>query len=184
MQEQDRVQEELRTLQQGVRIKTIWDKLEYYEMTSDGKIKLPMIDETENKEKSKDKIFEDTESYMEWKDKKIKELKEEIFNRLTPMEYHITQNKGTERPFTGEYWDNNKVGMYVCKVCTQRLFSSTHKYNANAGHATFWNFLPFSINFNDDNLEFPSPTQAVYKLHFANSKPIKRISCSNVIYFN
>jgi peptide methionine sulfoxide reductase MsrB len=60
--------------------------------------------------------------YLEWKENKEKELKENIFIKLTPMEFYITQGKGTERPFTGDYWDTNKVGLYSCKVCTQRLF--------------------------------------------------------------
>ena len=61
-------------------------------------------------------------------------------------------------------------------------YSSTHKYNVKGlGHATFWNFLPFSLNFHDDHLEFPMPSQAIYQLQFANSHPVKRITCSNVL---
>ena len=123
--------------------------------------------------------------YAEWKDTRVKELRETIFNKLTPMEFYLTQGKGnTERPYTGDYWENNKVGVYACKVCTQRIFSSTHKYQAKGiGHATFWNFLPFALNFYEDSLEFPNPQQAIYKLQFANSKPKKRICCSNVKFF-
>lgn len=116
--------------------------------------------------------------YFDWKNNKIRELKDRMFNKLTPMEYYISQNKGTERPFTGDYWDNQKVGIYACKVCTQRIFSSTHKYNAKIGHATFWNFLPFTLNFYDDHLQFPKPTQAIYLLD--SSQPNKRLACSNV----
>jgi hypothetical protein len=158
--------------------KTIWEKLEYYETTAEGKIKLPYVFEEDGKTP---KLYDSMKDYLEWKDKKIAELKENIFNKLTPMEYYMTQGKGTERPFTGDYWDTQKVGMYCCKVCTQRVFSSTHKYQAKGvGHATFWNFLPFALNFHDDHLEFPTPTQAIYKIQFANSKPKKRITCSNV----
>lgn len=73
-------------------------------------------------EKGKPLIFEEMKSYFEWKEKKIGELKEVIRDKLTPMEYYITQGKGTERSHTGDYWDNQKVGVYACKVCTQRLF--------------------------------------------------------------
>jgi hypothetical protein len=132
-------------------------------------------------EEGKPKLFESMDSYFEWKENKNKQLRQEIFDKLTPMEYYITQHKGTERPFTGEYWDSVGVGLYSCKVCTVRIFSSTHKYVAKGlGHATFWNYLPFTLNFHEDYLEFPAPTQAIYQLQFANSKPVKRITCSNV----
>jgi hypothetical protein len=157
--------------------KTIWEKINTYEITADGKIKTPEVLDTQGQAM----IFENLNSYLEWKENKEKELKENIYNKLTPMEYFITQGKGTERPFTGDYWDTNKVGLYACKICTQRLFSSTHKYNTKGlGHATFWNFLPFSLNFHDDHLDIPLPTQAIYQLQYANSKPAKRITCSNV----
>ena len=58
--------------------------------------------------------------------------------------------------------------------------SSTHKYDSKIGHATFWNFLPNTLNFSTDNLKYPEPTQAILKIEVANSKPTKRISCSNV----
>jgi hypothetical protein len=162
----------LKTLQLSIRFKTLWDKLDTYETTNEGKIVVPLV---------KDSLkFDSYEEYHTWRENKKKELKEKIFKKLTPMEYYITQEKGTERPFTGDYWDFNKVGIYSCKVCTQRAFSSTHKYNNKSGHATFWNFLPYTINFHDDHLDFPSPTQAIYKIPFINSKPVKRIACSNV----
>ena len=101
------------------------------------------------------------------------------------MEYYITQCRGTERPFTGDYWDTEKPGVYSCKVCTQRLFSSTHKFKVKGvGHATFWNFIPNTLNFYEDDLNFPQPTQAIYKIKYASSKPKKRITCSNVILFD
>lgn len=151
--------------------KSIWQKFELYDISNEGKISLPHIQEAP--------VFDDMNSYLEWKAEKLKALRNEIFDKLTPMEFYITQNKGTERPYTGDYWETNNVGLYACKVCTQRLFSSTHKYNSNSGHATFWNFISFSLNFVDDNLDFPKPTQSIYPLQLANSKPIKRITCSN-----
>ncbi len=158
---------------------TIWEKINNYEATADGKIVLPNFYEGNSQ-----KQFENFNEYLSWKDKKIFELKEQIFNKLTPMEYYITQGKGTERPYTGDYWDTEKVGVYCCKICTQRVFSSTHKYRAKGcGHATFWNFLPFTLNFHEDDLNFPQPTQAIYKLQFASSTPKKRITCSNVSIF-
>jgi len=109
---------------------------------------LPDIYENDDFIKKDKKKFENMEEYNDWKDFKIQELKAQIFNKLTPMEYYITQGKGTERPFTGDYWDLNTVGVYCCKVCTQRIFSSTHKYHpAGLGHAAFWNFFTIYIKF-------------------------------------
>ena len=161
--------------------KTIWEKLDYYETTADGKIKLPNVYEEDGKTP---RVYESMKEYLEWKDKKVTESRQAIFDKLTPMEFYMTQGKGTERPYTGDYWETQKVGNYCCKVCTQRVFSSTHKYQAKGvGHAVFWNFLPFALNFHDDHLQFPTPTQAIYKIQFANSDPKKRITCSNVIVF-
>jgi hypothetical protein len=159
------------------KFKTIWEKLDSYEATPDGKIKLPYVCQDDGTQFE----FENMTIFLEWKENKVKELKTQIFEKLTPMEYYISQGKGTERPYTGDYWDTNNVGIYSCKVCTQRLFSSTHKYNAKGiGHSTFWNFLPGTLNFHDDYLNFPTPTQSIYKIKYANSKAKKRISCSNV----
>ncbi|XP_044266545.1 methionine-R-sulfoxide reductase B1 isoform X2 [Tribolium madens] len=63
--------------------------------------------------------------------------KAELQKRLTPLQYHVTQEKGTERPFTGCY---NKVydsGTYVCIVCEQSLFSSETKYDSSCGWPAF-----------------------------------------------
>jgi 5-hydroxyisourate hydrolase-like protein (transthyretin family) len=165
--------EEMKSIILSVKFKTLWDKLDTHQTTNEGKIIIPLIQDESLK-------FNNYEEYYTWKEKKKAELKEKIFRKLTPMEYYITQEKGTERPFTGDYWDFNKVGVYSCKVCTQRVFSSTHKYNSKSGHATFWNFLPYTINFHNDHLDFPEPTQAIYKIPFINNKPVKRIACSNV----
>lgn len=63
--------------------------------------------------------------------------KEEVLKKLSPLQYHVTQEKGTERPFTGEY---NKVydeGEYSCIVCGQYLFSSNTKYDSGCGWPAF-----------------------------------------------
>jgi hypothetical protein len=108
---------ELKSLSVYTNSKTLWEKLDTYETTSEGKIKLSLL-----KEGTNDIIFDKYEEYIKWKNEKKTSLREKITNKLTPMEYYITQDKGTERPFTGDYWDTNKVGVYSCKVCTQRLF--------------------------------------------------------------
>lgn len=58
--------------------------------------------------------------------------------KLTPHEYYITQGKGKERPFTGQYWNNHDLGTYHCKVCNEVLFSSTSKFFTDSGYASFF----------------------------------------------
>lgn len=56
---------------------------------------------------------------------------------LTDLEREVTQNKGTEAPFTGELLNNKEKGMYVCKVCGQNLFSSDAKFDSGTGWPSF-----------------------------------------------
>ncbi|MEM6819772.1 MAG: peptide-methionine (R)-S-oxide reductase MsrB [Pseudomonadota bacterium] len=69
------------------------------------------------------------------------ELEARVKN-LTPEQREITQNKGTERAFTGEYLDHKADGTYCCVVCQSPLFSSEHKYDSGSGWPSF--FLPLA----------------------------------------
>lgn len=62
----------------------------------------------------------------------------ELKNKLTDMEYYVTQEKGTERAFTGEYWDCFDPGTYSCKVCGENLFDSGTKFDAGCGWPSFY----------------------------------------------
>ncbi|KAG8232439.1 hypothetical protein J437_LFUL012363 [Ladona fulva] len=67
--------------------------------------------------------------------------KAELKKKLTAMQYHVTQEKGTERAFTGKYYKTSEAGTYSCVVCHQELFSSDAKYDSGCGWPAFRNVL-------------------------------------------
>ena len=62
----------------------------------------------------------------------------ELRERLTPLQFEVTQHAGTERAFTGEYWDTKDPGTYRCVVCDTPLFRSDAKYESGSGWPSFW----------------------------------------------
>ena len=69
---------------------------------------------------------------------KIRKSDAEWRATLTPEQYHITREKGTERAFTGEYEQNKAAGMYRCVCCGNELFESDTKYNSGSGWPSFY----------------------------------------------
>jgi len=63
---------------------------------------------------------------------------DELRKRLSDEQFEVTQNKATERAFTGKYLDNKDHGMYSCLCCGTDLFSSDHKYDSGSGWPSFW----------------------------------------------
>jgi peptide-methionine (R)-S-oxide reductase len=71
--------------------------------------------------------------------------------RLTPHQYHVTQERGTEYPFSGEYTEFYEAGTYLCVVCKTKLFSSETKYDSGCGWPAFSEVIDSrSINLNKD----------------------------------
>ncbi len=73
-----------------------------------------------------DKKFKITKTDAEWK------------AELSPEEYHILREKGTEIAFTGKYWENHKDGIYYCAGCDTPLFKSDTKFKSGSGWPSFW----------------------------------------------
>ena len=83
--------------------------------------------------------------------KKMPENKEEWRKKLTPDQYHVLREKGTEKAFSGKYVDNKEKGMYVCAACGNKLFSSDVKFDSGTGWPSFWEAADKkAIEFKDD----------------------------------
>ena len=67
--------------------------------------------------------------------------KSELRKRLTPLQYSVTQDAATERPFTGAYWDNHEDGSYRCVVCGKVLFEAKTKFDSHSGWPSFYDVL-------------------------------------------
>lgn len=75
----------------------------------------------------------------------------ELRQRLTPLQYEVTQRAGTERAFSGEYWDTKVPGTYHCIVCDEPLFSSDTKYDSGSGWPSFWEAMdPAKVTLHED----------------------------------
>jgi peptide-methionine (R)-S-oxide reductase len=68
---------------------------------------------------------------------KIRKSNEEWQKQLTPEQYHVTREKGTERAFTGAFWNNKKPGVYRCIGCGEPLFESDTKFDSGTGWPSF-----------------------------------------------
>ena len=69
---------------------------------------------------------------------KVKKTEAEWRAQLTPMQYHVTREKGTERAFTGKYWDFEGIGTYACAACGNVLFQADAKFASSCGWPSFY----------------------------------------------
>ena len=89
---------------------------------------------------------------MENKAEKLKKTEEEWRRELTPEQYHILREKGTERAFTGEYAHTKTPGVYRCAACGQELFESDTKYDSGSGWPSFYQPAdPNNVELHDDS---------------------------------
>ena len=68
----------------------------------------------------------------------VRKSEAEWRQELTPEEFYVLRQAGTERPFTGEYWDTHTAGVYQCRACGTELFTSNEKFDSHCGWPSFW----------------------------------------------
>src|SRR3989344_833677 len=82
---------------------------------------------------------------------KMPNTDEEWKKKLTPQQYKILRQKGTEAPFTGKLLNNKEKGAYTCAACGNKLFSSSVKFDSGTGWPSFYDAIPGSVKFHEDN---------------------------------
>ncbi len=93
---------------------------------------------------------------------KVIKTEQEWKQELTPEQYRICRQKGTERPFTGEYNANKAPGTYRCACCGNELFHSETKFDSGTGWPSFWEpTAPDSVRTEEDNSLFMRRTEVL-----------------------
>ncbi len=94
--------------------------------------------------------------------RKIEKSNTEWRQLLSPEQYHVTREKGTERAFTGEYWNTWDKGDYRCRCCGAPLFHADHKFDAGCGWPSFWTAAaPENVETAEDRSHFMQRTEVL-----------------------
>ena len=95
---------------------------------------------------------------------KVEKTEAEWKAELSPDEYHVLREQGTERAFTGQYWDNKEDGIYRCRGCGAELFGSDTKFDSGTGWPSFWDPVnDENVVLRPDNSLFMKRTEVVCK---------------------
>jgi len=87
---------------------------------------------------------------------------DELRSKLTTLQYEVTQKAGTERAFSGTYWDTKDAGVYRCIVCEEELFTSDTKYDSGSGWPSFTEAVdPAKVTMREDRSHGMVRTEAV-----------------------
>jgi len=82
--------------------------------------------------------------------------------QLTPEQYQVTRQKGTERAFTGQFWDNHADGLYRCVCCGAELFRSDEKFESGSGWPSYWQPIdPGAVRIEEDHSHFMTRTEVL-----------------------
>ena len=93
---------------------------------------------------------------------KVKKTDAEWKQMLNKEQFDVARKKGTERPFTGAYWDNHEQGVYRCICCETELFKSEHKFESGTGWPSFWQpAVAENVASESDNSFFIRRTEAL-----------------------
>ncbi|HEY9675363.1 MAG TPA: peptide-methionine (R)-S-oxide reductase MsrB [Waterburya sp.] len=96
---------------------------------------------------------------------KVQKTEAEWKQQLTPEQFQVTRKKGTERAFTGAYYNNKEQGIYKCACCGAELFTSETKYDSGTGWPSFWTPLnPGNIKEEPDNSLFMRRTEVLCRV--------------------
>ena len=93
---------------------------------------------------------------------KIEKSEEDWKSVLTPEQYHVLRQKGTERPFSGNLYYNKEKGIYTCAACGQELFSSDTKFESGTGWPSFYDVISSDrVRLHEDNSYFMKRIEVV-----------------------
>jgi peptide-methionine (R)-S-oxide reductase len=95
-------------------------------------------------------------------DEKVVKSDAEWRRELSPEQFQVMRKKGTERAFTGAYWDHHEKGVYRCACCNAELFRSDEKFDSGTGWPSFWQpAAPDVVATEEDNSHFMQRTEAL-----------------------